>query len=485
MKKKVHKKRKHSRGFWIAFWCVSFLLLGAWWSFLNRDAIALIHNALSGTNNSAVERKATSASQDGATHVVGEMSEQKTVREDNAPLNVLMRYFMRKDDTERTFLLLLQNDMELRPGGGYIGSFGIVRVRNGEIIGMPEIHDLSNFDGRIPDDEEPPYPMRELLGIDAWKMRDSNWSPDFAVNAQKALHFYYKGHGEEKFDGVIGVTTSILSDLLSITGPITVPGYPGVYDAESGVLLLERQVEQDFVKQGIEKGERKAIMPLLAQAIIDKINFKNPVTLMQLFMLALHALERKDIQLYFTDDALQAQMRAANWTGEVDTQWNKDYIMIVDANLGAFKTDAVIKRSAHYTINATNETSHVTVAITYTHTKKQRDFMTTDYRAYTRVYLPRDAWIERVDGARDTPRFAQAFGKKYVGFITEVPLGTTKTITVHYTLPSHLVKKPYHLKVQKQPGMTLSPFIVDYVEGNTPLRLFNKALDSDTIISTP
>ena len=72
----------------------------------------------------------------------------------------IAHYFLQKDDVERTFLVLLQNNMELRPGGGYIGSFAIITVKNGEII-HSAVHDTANFDGRIPDDIEPPFPMQE------------------------------------------------------------------------------------------------------------------------------------------------------------------------------------------------------------------------------------------------------------------------------------------------------------------------------------
>ena len=35
------------------------------------------------------------------------------------------------DGQEKTFLILFQNNLELRPGGGFIGSFGILKVRHG------------------------------------------------------------------------------------------------------------------------------------------------------------------------------------------------------------------------------------------------------------------------------------------------------------------------------------------------------------------
>jgi hypothetical protein len=130
------------------------------------------------------------------------------------------------DGQEKTFLLLFQNSMELRPGGGFIGSFGILKVRDGHITQFL-VHDTGNFDGRIPDTVAPPYPMKETLKIPSWKFRDSNYSPDFAENAKWAETFYQMGQGGEKFDGIIGVTTNVLTSFLRVTGPVELEGYPG------------------------------------------------------------------------------------------------------------------------------------------------------------------------------------------------------------------------------------------------------------------
>ncbi len=481
MRKPMRHTRHRSLRFWLVFWLSAALLLGAWWLFLNRDDMRLVANALFGTHAAATAQRTPPATAPGET-TPDALPRNATLR-DNAPLSALMRYIMQRDGKERTFLVLLQNNMELRPGGGYIGSFGIVRIRDGALVGAPEVHDTSNFDGRIPDDEAPPYPLEELLGIPSWKFRDSNWSPDFAVNAQTALHFYYKGQGSERFDGVIGVTADVLRDLLELTGPIRVPGYAQTFDAAQGIRTLEYQVEQGFAQQGLSVGERKSIMPLLAKEITERINLTNPVTLVQLFMRALHALERKDIQVYFVDDAMQAQMRSAGWTGEVDTRQNGDYLMIVDANIGALKTDAVMRRSAHYSVDMTQDTPRATLELTYTNTATQRDYMTSDYRSYTRVYLPDGAWITGVDGAADAPRFGHAFGKKFVGFLVETPLNSTRKVVVRYTLPTHL-RTPYRLTIQKQAGATQNPFIVDYTAPDgTTTRLLDQPLESDVTLT--
>ena len=152
-------------------------------------------------------------------------------------------YLFEKDGEEKTFMLLFQNNMELRPGGGYIGSFGILKMLDGKVEEL-QTHDLSNFDGRVPDGIVPPYPIKEALHVNDWKLRDSNFSPDFPTNAGKADEFYHLGQGQENFAGVVAINSNVLTSFLKVTGPVEVPGYPGIYDSENAVLNLEYQVEQ-------------------------------------------------------------------------------------------------------------------------------------------------------------------------------------------------------------------------------------------------
>jgi hypothetical protein len=103
---------------------------------------------------------------------------------------------MNTNGEEKTFLILFQNNMELRPGGGFIGSFGILKIRDGRVTKF-DVHDTGNFDGRIPDTVTPPYPMEQTLKIHSWKLRDSNWSPDWKENALQAIDFYRLGGRED------------------------------------------------------------------------------------------------------------------------------------------------------------------------------------------------------------------------------------------------------------------------------------------------
>ncbi len=300
--------------FWAAFWLIAAVLLFGWYVFLQIK------------NKNIQNLKPL-------------LKIAPVGNERRNELQVLADIFQKAGgfDDEKTFLILFQNDMELRPGGGFIGSFGIVKMKDGKISDL-QIHDTGNFDGRIPNTETPPYPMGETFHIKSWKMRDSNWSPDFATNAEKAEYFYKLGGGAENFDGMIAVNTNVLNSLLSITGPVKINEYPGEYNDETAILQLEYQLEKGFVEQGIERGERKNIMKELAAILAEKVHNFNLSQQLELAKKIEEHLKRKDIQLFFKDEELQAEIDNMNWSGKV-RDYVGDYLMVVDANLNSLKSD--------------------------------------------------------------------------------------------------------------------------------------------------
>lgn len=453
--------KKYSLKFWIIFWLISIVFLTGWFFYWQ-------------TKFQGVKKVETAVSTVLDFLPVG--SEQK---DEYKAILAIGEYFFQKDNAERTFLVLFQNNLEIRPGGGYIGSFGIVKIKNGKITEF-QTHDLSNFDARIPDVQEPPYPMRETLHIDFWKLRDSNYSPDFEINAKKAIEFYQLGEGQEKFKGVIAITANVLNSFLKVVGPVEIEGYPGEYKEDNAILSLEYQVEKGYTEQGIEKGERKSVMNELANEIMKRVYDLSNSQKLELAKIILEDLNKKDIQLYFEDQKLQSLIKQSNWAGKVDENWDKDYLMVVDANLGAYKSDYYVKRSAEYSVDLTKEKPEAILKLTYNHTAKQKDWMTNDYTDYLRTYVPERSWLD-LHPELDNPRFGNEFGKKYFGFLINVPIGSSRTFEFHYTLPEDL-KNDYQLKIQKQAGLNDIPVIINIINKNGAITENEYVLNSDMVV---
>lgn len=394
---------------------------------------------------------------------LGIVPAKEEIKTDLETVMDLADFLFFSEGEEKIFLILFQNNLELRPGGGFIGSFGILKVRDGQLIDF-SVHDTGNFDGRIPSVVEPPYPMKETLNIDSWKLRDSNYSPDFFENVKRAEEFYRMGEGKENFDGIVAITTNVLTSFIKVIGPVEIEGFPGTYDTDNVILDLEYQVEQGYLKQNIIFGERKSVMGMLGLEILRRVSALPLQKKYELFQVILDDLHKKDIQLFFKDESLQAQVEASHWDGRMDSGWPDDYLFLVDANLNSFKSDYFVKRSYSYRIDLSSSVPRAILSVTYRHTAKTRDWFVKDYQTFLRVYVPQGSYLTRVMGAAKDPVYGTFLNKKYFGVLVHVPLDTEKTVTFKYDLPQDLERDWYDLKIQKQPGLNNVPMSVSIIK---------------------
>lgn len=446
--------KKYSWKFWIIFWTLAAVLLVSFYFLIRTSS----QKDLPGVEN------------------------KLSFGEKYSIISGVVEYLL-SGEREKTFLILFENNMEIRPGGGFIGSFGILKLKNGTVSDL-KIHDTGYFDERIPDTIPAPYPMENNLRVKYLKLRDSNYSPDFPTNAKAAEDFYYLGKGEEKFDGVVAITTNVLTSFLKVTGPVQLEGYPGTYADENAVLALEYQVEKAFDDQGIARRDRKSVMNVLAKEIIAKSKDLSFQKKLELFDVMLDDLRKKDIQLSFEDQKMRKVIDDAGWNGKMDNSWKGDYVMPVDANLGAWKSDYHIKRDLEYFIDLSQENPKAKVKITYDHTATQRDYMTKDYFSYLRLYVPDGAWLQNASDFSD-PQFGKeklvdGSERSYFGAIVRFPINSQKTVEFDYTLPKNIADN-YILKIQKQPGINDRPVKIHFIGKNGEKKEYSGVLDDDLV----
>ncbi len=368
-------------------------------------------------------------------------------------LNVVNKFaeeFTKKDDVERSIFIMLQNNMELRPGGGFLGQYAIVKIKNGEVTST-FVEDANLLDQRIYASVAPPYPFKRMMDIKKWKFRDSNFSPDFPVNVEKAKYFYRLAGGRGEFDAYVAVNAQVFADILEITGPITVPGYSGEYNSQNAILKLEEQVEKIYIlNPEIDTQNRKSIMKKMAPIIIEKIASINNIPKFVEF--AHRELKEKNIMLNFKDQGLQELAESVHWGGKVAADWNGDYLMLVDANMGALKTDYYMQREISYEIDFTGEKPIATLNILYKNTAPYGDWRTSDYHSYLRVYVPQGSkFLERE--MVGSPYVQDEFGKTYFGVIVHVLIGRETMGKIKYELPENITPEDYKLLIQKQSGV--------------------------------
>ena len=139
----------------------------------------------------------------------------------------------------RTYMVLLENNSERRPSGGFPGTYAIISFDKGELKNLL-VDDIYNPDGQIKMNIIPPAPLAHITPN--WGMRDANWFADFPTTAKKISEMYSLDGGA-KLDGVFAVTPTVIARLLTITGPIEVPEYRVTLGADNFLAEIQDEVE--------------------------------------------------------------------------------------------------------------------------------------------------------------------------------------------------------------------------------------------------
>lgn len=368
-------------------------------------------------------------------------------------------------DAPHTMLVLLLNNTEMRPGGGFIGSYALVTFDKGEITQLV-VDGSENIDRNAPPTflVEPPVPIQKYLAQPRWFFRDANWSPDFAESAQRALKFYAAegGVGASQVDSVIGITPEIVSGLLAVTGPITVRGT--TYTSETVRDLLEYVVEIEYLRKQIPFTERKVVMQEFAIALAQKIRAVAPrniaVLIQQLFELA----SRGHIMVYSHDASLQQTAETLGWAGR-QQEGVPDYVQLVDANLASLKTDRVVdRRLSYYVWRDSAGVWNGRVKAIYQN-KGWYDWRTTRYQTYTRLYLPAGTKFLSGTGSMEKNRSPKSGtwdvyeenGRTVIGAFISIEPSAEGVLEYHFLLAPSVARAisagAYGLYVQKQLGL--------------------------------
>lgn len=376
-------------------------------------------------------------------------------------------------DRPRRYLILDQSPPELRPTGGYTGSFGIVVFDRGRIASLA-FHDVYWLDARndYPCIPPPAALAGYLLGRQCWQLADANWSPDFPTSARDALRLYANESGDTRIDGVFGLTTYAIDDLLAVTGPITVPGTDVTIAAGETTF----KVLANTRVSSTPSADRKAFLGIFAGALIERV-LQLPASQWPALLDALGtSAADRDAAMWFVDPDPRALATDWGFDGAV-RQDPGDYLFAVDANVSPVsKLDYVTSRAMTdaIVIDAFGNAQH-TLTIDWSNAfdasanapyRILQSRGGTNLGHYTRLLTPWRSRLTsvsggsyvRLTGAEDAGEEA---GRNWWGVYVQIPPGSTRlreSWTAPYAADFDGTTGTYILTIQKQMGRLADAF---------------------------
>lgn len=392
---------------------------------------------------------------------------------------------------DKRYLLVFQNNSELRASGGFIGSFALIDfskgvIKNIEVPGGGSYDTEAGFLKKI----KSPEPL-SLISAD-WNFWDANWWPDWPSSARKLSWFYENSDGST-VDGVISFTPTVIERLLKIIGPVDMEEKYGLtIDSENFWLETQKLAEQ---KPDITKQPKKIIGDLMNKIIEElprKLSKKNFAPLLKMIE---ESLSDKNILFYFADENLQKKIDDFGWSGRIKDAPG-DYISVINTNIAGGKSDRKIKQNIIHKTKIHDDGSIIDdLTIERSHEAINREpFSGVRNVNWIRIYVPLGSELieaagfkpvdkiffkEKIGGLADDPEIFAAessaisdkasgikiyneLGKTVFAGWSQLDPGQTAKINIKYKLPFKITGKKnktlysYSLLAQKQPGMNSS-----------------------------
>jgi hypothetical protein len=369
----------------------------------------------------------------------------------------------------QTYLILAQNNDELRPAGGYLSTYGWMTVRNGRVLDY-------DYRATTPNSPNPPpLALASQVQIPQWWIPyqqpiyaawDSSWSPDFPTTARMAAWFYDNGgNPHSPVDGVIGIDLVAFEYILSELGSVYVPDYNITVNGDNFR-------ETVYTIRAASEGEHKEFVAAVYRQIFADWQRVDQEKSVELRGALLKALLEKHIMLYFTDDSLNEAMRVLGWLGDQKPAQEQDYLLVAEANLGN-KANRSVLRQFTYDVTIQDDgslSSRLAVAYDYSERVAENDPAVApahgdlDYRSLVQVFVPAQSTLDETGNLPEEPVVVSS--ESHTTFVARAAVDynhSERYQFLYHTPPLVFQEGPYYrykLLVQKQPGTLAEPLNV-------------------------
>lgn len=415
------------------------------------------------------------------------------------------------DKEEMRYLVLFQNDKELRATGGFITAYAQFRLVKGKAI-LEKADDIYALDAA----KKKKFPAtREITtfhkGVYNLNIRDSNLSPDFKLSMQQFEQLYDAVSGKENIDGIWAVDTHVLVEALKILGSVYVYGREFSADTDKRCDCPKAVYElEDYSTRpvGYLRDARKDIIGVLLQTLLQKALGVSPSQYWgQLFQMLLAEINEKHVLAYFHDSDAQKAAESFNLAGRIMAatetatllkyQEGKgwDYLHVNNSNMAGAKANMFVseKVSKDVTVGAGEVTTKLTLEYKNPYPGSDCGLesgglcLNAPLRNWVRVYVPMGSKLIENKGAQspkdnkpvDFTTYDSLGKTVFEGFLIVNPLGTAR-LDFTYTSPVKSDDGKYKILIQKQPGTDAHEYTLKL--GGKERKKFELTTDTELVL---
>ena len=368
------------------------------------------------------------------------------------------------DNKEAVHLIIFQNTDKLRATGGAFGTYGILKMLNGD-IGSFDTYDTYYFDKKTSAGVSVGLPefVRKYVPNFNNGMQYTNWSPDWPSSARKIQQVYVIGQSGMsesdlnycgqvcEVDSIIAINPKAIIDVMDfvLEGGIKVNNK--IYTSDNFIENVENELDAKYSVNGdqVKKIFMDALQENFKEQVTSASFYKAPLLVASLY----DSLERRDIMIYPKSNSARAAAEENDWLGKIKSDVSGDYFMVVDTNIDGIRADKDIDKNISYVVDERD--GELFAKLTVVYDSFRADFAN-DYKNYVRFYLPVGSDVVSVNGSGNIYGVNNEYGKTVVETVLTFKAGERTSVSVEYKLPDLIVKLfnegEYTLYAQKQSG---------------------------------
>ena len=391
-----------------------------------------------------------------------------------AALVIVPRLLGVESPIAKRYMIIMQNDKELRPTGGFWTNYATFKILDGLLQSDFTSKDFYSIDYAIDvidsfyDFPDAPPAYAQYLKVERWYARDTNSSPDLPTSVDQFMFYYdlgqtYAPYEIKPIDGIITIDTKVIEEILEITGPVSVNGL--TYDSSNVVLELERIASLNVTEQI----NRKGVLGDLMEEMLVNVFESDVAIWSQLIDKAVDLGVRKHIQGFSFDEEAQALIEKYGFGGRIPEEVEGDYSFVVSTNLGGDKTNWFTNKVVDHSLEREGDRWVRTVKVTYTYEQPGEEYgpFIKGFKDWVRVYTPLGSELISIEGSEAETGTGEERGKTYYHAFVEMAPSETHEITFKYYLPEDVIPgDDYNLLIQKQAGVDVETHNVT-VNGET------------------
>ena len=334
---------------------------------------------------------------------------------------------------QHRFLVVSQNSAELRPTGGFMGTFGLVEFG-------PEGFNLQKYADiyTLPKDTlNLPLPEGGQVNYKHFYFRNTNWWMDFPTSTGVMMTFW-QNLGQPHIDGIVAIDIPTIRDLLKVFGPITVPESDVPLTADNVMEQLTYVVEYKHGQAGAAK--KNAVVSLAAE-LLRRVTHLTPDQFSPTLRALATSATEKHVQVYFTDPPAQAAVVAAGWSGAIaPPAGTTDLLAVSNGVIKPSKANFGVSKSLDYRVQLRADGSaETTLELGYRKNRVKLKGVPQHWLAnYVRAHRGDGTTLGGQEPGSEFQQLQDATGLPTFGHYFRLDLGGSTTVVMRSQVPRAL-----------------------------------------------